>query len=76
MLKIQYHFVDVRSNSVDHFVANYCPKLKLVTEVDRPYQLAPEAQARGKACTEVVQGYSRQVVRFSVEEVMRDFKKG
>ena len=64
-----------RQRPINHFIADfYCPKLKLVIEVDEPYHLEPEAQARDRARTEVLEGYGLQVVRFSNEEVMRDFR--
>ena len=65
-----------RQRPIDHFIADfYCPKLKLVIEVDGPYHLEPEAQARDKARTEVLEGYGLQVVRFSNEEVMHNFRR-
>ncbi len=64
-----------RQRPIDHFIADfYCPKLKLVIEVDGPYHLEPKTQARDRARTEVLEGYGLQVIRFNNEEVMRDFR--
>ena len=65
-----------RQRPIDHFIADfYCPKLKLVIEVDGPYHLEPDTQARDEARTEVLEGYGLRVVRFNNEEVMRDFRR-
>ena len=64
-----------RQRPIDHFIADfYCPKLKLVIEVDGGHHLDPAVQAKDRARTEVLEGYGLQIIRFNNEEVMRNFR--
>lgn len=64
-----------RQKPIDNYIVDfYCPKLKLVIEVDGQGHFTPEAMAYDAERTQVLQGYGLRVVRFTNEQVLRDFE--
>ena len=64
----------LRQRTIDNFIVDfYCPKLKLVIEVDGAAHFNDEGKAADKERTEVLKAYGLQVFRFSDHEVMTRF---
>ena len=65
-----------RQRPIDHYIVDfYCPKLKLVIEVDGENHFTPEAQEYDQKRTEVLEGYGLQVLRFTNEQTMNNFER-
>ena len=64
-----------RQRPINHYIVDfYCPKLKLVIEVDGDSHFTSEAQEYDRRRTEILEGYGLQVVRFTNEQVKHDFE--
>ena len=60
-----------RQRPINHYIVDfYCPKLKLVIEIDGDSHFTPEAQEYDRKRTEILEGYGLKVVRFTNEEIM------
>lgn len=60
-----------RQRPIHQYIVDfYCPKLKLVIEVDGDSHFTLEAQEYDQKRTEILQGYGLKVVRFTNEEIM------
>jgi very-short-patch-repair endonuclease len=65
----------LRQRPIDHFIVDfYCPKLKLVIEVDGDYHFTPQAQKYDQERTRILEGYGLQVIRFMNNEVLYQFE--
>lgn len=63
-----------RQKPLDHFIVDfYCPKLRLVVEVDGEIHSSAEARAYDEGRTKILQGYGIKVLRFKNSEVFRNF---
>ncbi|MGH2414375.1 MAG: endonuclease domain-containing protein [Microcystaceae cyanobacterium] len=64
-----------RQKPIEHFIVDfYCPKLKLVIEVDGDSHFTPDSMAYDAARTNVLEGYGLRVIRFTNDEVLDDFE--
>ncbi|MGB3405070.1 MAG: endonuclease domain-containing protein [Microcoleaceae cyanobacterium] len=64
-----------RQKPIDHFIVDfYCPKLKLVIEVDGESHFTSEGMAYDAERSRILEGYGLQVVRFTNTQVLRDFE--
>ena len=64
-----------RQRPINHYIVDfYCPKLKLVIEVDGESHFTPEAQEYDRKRTEILQGYGLKVVRFTNQQIMNNFE--
>lgn len=64
----------LRQRPIDNFIADfYCPKLKLVIEVDGDHHLSGDMRDFDEHRTEVLSAYGLTVIRFHNEEVENDF---
>ena len=64
-----------RQRPINHYIVDfYCPKLKLVIEVDGDSHFTSEAQEYDRKRTEILQGYGLKVVRFTNEQVKNNFE--
>ena len=64
-----------RQRPIDNFIVDfYCPKLKLVIEIDGDSHNSELAQDYDKERTQVLEGYGLKVIRFSNEQVLREFE--
>ena len=64
-----------RQRPIDHYIVDfYCPKLKLVIEVDGESHFTPEALEYDRKRTEILQGYGLKVVRFTNEQITNNFE--
>ncbi len=64
-----------RQKPIDHFIVDfYCPKLKLVIEVDGESHFTEEGMTYDEERTRILAGYGLQVVRFTNDEVMNCFE--
>ena len=64
-----------RQKPIAHFIVDfYCPKLKLVIEVDGASHFTPEGMEYDKARTDILKGYGLTVIRFTNDEVNNHFE--
>ena len=65
----------LRQRPIDNFIVDfYCPKLRLVIEVDGDSHAGDKAEACDKERTDVLEGYELKVVRFTNKEVFYEFE--
>jgi very-short-patch-repair endonuclease len=71
-----FKFKVLRQRPIDHFIVDfYCPSLKLVIEVDGEVHFTAESQAYDYERTQRLAGYGLNVIRFTNEQVLRDFQQ-
>ena len=64
-----------RQRPIHHYIVDfYCPKLKLVIEVDGDSHFTPEAQEYDQKRTEILEGYGLKVLRFTNEQIINNFE--
>jgi len=64
----------LRQRPIDNFIVDfYCPKMKLVIEIDGAGHFKEEGKALDKERTEILNAYGLQVVRFSDHDVLVHF---
>ena len=62
-----------RQRPIDKFIVDfYCPKLKLVIEIDGYIHYTENAQEYDLQRTEILEGYGLKVIRFTNEEVLQN----
>lgn len=62
----------LRQRPIHHYIADfYCPKLKVVIEVDGDSHSSEEAQKYDKRRTEALRNYGIQVIRYKNEDVIQ-----
>lgn len=65
----------MRQRPIDNFIVDfYCSALRLVIEIDGDSHASAAAQARDAERTSILEGYGLTVVRFTNEEVLREFE--
>ena len=65
----------LRQKPLDNYIVDfYCPKLKLVIEVDGESHCTDEGKAYDEVRTQILEGYGLKVVRVKNEEVMNEFE--
>ncbi|MGB6294815.1 MAG: endonuclease domain-containing protein [Rivularia sp. (in: cyanobacteria)] len=70
-LKIRF----LRQRPIDNFIVDfYCAKLKLVIEVDGESHFTNEAKIYDEQRTLMLENYGLQVIRFTNEEVLKNFE--
>ncbi|AFY37130.1 hypothetical protein Lepto7376_0732 [[Leptolyngbya] sp. PCC 7376] len=63
-----------RQRPIDHYIVDFfCPKLKLVIEVDGETHFIDEAQEYDRVRSEILQGYGLKILRFTNDEVLQNF---
>jgi len=63
-----------RQRPIENFIVDfYCPKLKLVIEIDGDSHYQENAQAYDKERTQILQTYGLKVIRFQNDEVLDNF---
>ena len=64
-----------RQKPINHFIVDfYCPKLKLVIEVDGDSHFTDSGLVYDEERTRVLEGYSLRVIRFTNDEVVQNFE--
>ncbi len=64
-----------RQKPIEHFIVDfYCPKLKLVIEVDGDSHFTPDVIAYDIQRTDILGGYGLRVIRFTNDEVLHSFE--
>lgn len=59
-----------RQKTIDNFIADfYCPKAKLVIEIDGSQHYTEEGKAKDDFRTEILEGYDLKVIRFTNRQV-------
>ena len=60
-----------RQRPIDNYIVDfYCPKLKLVIEVDGETHFTPEAQEYDQIRSDVLRGYGLEIIRFTNDDVL------
>ena len=63
-----------RQRPIENFIIDfYCPKLKLVIEIDGDSHYNENAQDYDKERTQILQSYGLKVIRFQNDEVLDNF---
>ena len=63
-----------RQRPIDHYIVDFfCPKLRLVIEVDGDTHFTEDAQEYDQIRSEILQGYGLKVLRFTNDEVLHNF---
>lgn len=66
----------LRQKPIDNFIVDfYCAKLKLLIEVDGDSHFSAEAQIKDEERTQVLQGYGLKVIRFTNDDVLKNFEE-
>jgi len=69
-----FKFRVLRQRPIDNFIVDfYCPKRKLVIEIDGACHFKDEGKTLDKERTEILEAYGLRVVRFSDHDVMKNF---
>jgi very-short-patch-repair endonuclease len=69
-----FKFRVLRQRPIDNFIVDfYCPKLKLVIEIDGASHFSDEGLALDKERTEILKAYGLKVLRFSDHAVIKKF---
>ena len=64
----------LRQRPIDNFIVDfYCPKMKLVIEIDGAVHFKDEGKALDKERMEILEAYGLQIVRFSDQDVVMHF---
>ena len=65
----------LRQRPIDRFIVDfYCAALKLVIEIDGDSHFTDEGQVYDLERTGILAGYGLKVIRFTNDEVMKDFE--
>ena len=71
-----FKFRVLRQRPIDNFIVDfYCPKLKLVIEIDGASHFNEEGKALDKERTEILKGYGLKVLRFPDHDVLKHFSQ-
>jgi very-short-patch-repair endonuclease len=71
-----FKFRVLRQRPIDHFIVDfYCPKMKLVIEVDGAAHYSKEGKEADRERSRVLEAYGLQVIRFSDHEVINHFSR-
>jgi very-short-patch-repair endonuclease len=64
-----------RQRPIDNFIVDfYCPKLKLVIEVDGDSHFTDLGLVYDEERTRVLEGYGLRIIRFTNDEVLQNFE--
>ena len=64
-----------RQKAIDNFIADfYCHKAKLIIEVDGSQHYDFEGRTKDEYRTEVLESYDLKVIRFTNEQITKDFQ--
>ncbi len=64
-----------RQKAIDNFIADfYCYRAKLIVEIDGSQHFLPEEKGKDEFRTEVLEQYGLKVIRFTNEQVNKNFK--
>ncbi|MGB3401749.1 MAG: endonuclease domain-containing protein [Microcoleaceae cyanobacterium] len=70
-----FKFRVLRQRPIDYFIVDfYCPKLKLIIEIDGESHFTKEGIEYDKERTQRLEGYSLKMVRFTNQQVLNDFE--
>jgi very-short-patch-repair endonuclease len=71
-----FRFKVLRQRPIDHFIVDfYCPSLKLVIEIDGDSHFTEDGKASDQERTQILEGYGLKVLRFTNQDVMKDFRQ-
>jgi very-short-patch-repair endonuclease len=64
-----------RQKPINHFIVDfYCPKLKLVIEVDGDSHFTDSGLVYDKERTRILEGYNLRIIRFTNYDVLQNFE--
>ena len=65
----------LRQRAIDHFIVDfYCPKLKLVIEIDGESHFTKDGQEYDSERTQILEGYGLRIARFTNQQVKEQFE--
>ncbi len=71
-----FKFRVLRQRPIDHLIVDfYCPQLQLVVEVDGDSHSIGDGRERDLERTKVLEGYGLKVLRFTNDEVLKNFAR-
>ena len=63
-----------RQKAIDDFIADfYCHKAKLIIEIDGSQHESEEGKKKDEFRTEILEGYDLNVIRFTNQQINKDF---
>ena len=66
----------LRQRPIDNYIVDfYCPKLKLVVEIDGESHYTDDGKTYDEVRTYVLEGYGLKVLRFKNSQIMNDFEQ-
>jgi very-short-patch-repair endonuclease len=66
----------LRQRPIDNFIVDfYCPKMKLIIEIDGAGHFKDEGKALDKERTDILKAYGLQIIRFSDHDVIKHFSE-
>ena len=70
-----FDFPVLRQKPIDQYIVDfYCPKFKLVIEIDGDFHFTQEGKTYDEVRTSILEGYGLKVLRFTNDEVMKNFE--
>ena len=70
-----YKYRVLRQRPIDNYIVDfYCPQLRLVIEIDGESHYTDEGKMYDKRRTAVLEGYGLKVLRFTNDDVLRNFE--
>ena len=64
-----------RQKAIDNFIADfYCHKARLIVEIDGLQHTSEEGRQKDKFRTEILEGYDLKVIRFTNQQIDKNFK--
>jgi very-short-patch-repair endonuclease len=69
-----FNFRVLRQKPINNFIVDfYCAKLKLVIEIDGDSHFTNDGKDYDQERTQILEGYGLRVMRFTNDEVLKDF---
>ncbi len=70
-----FKFRVLRQRPIAHFIVDfYCPRLKLVIEIDGESHFTKEGKDSDSERTSILKGYGLRVIRFTNQQVLFEFE--
>ena len=70
-----FHYRVLRQRPIDRYIVDfYCPRMKLVIEIDGDTHFTNEGKQRDKERSAILEGYGLRVIRFLNTDIMNNFE--
>ena len=71
-----FQFRFIRQHPIDHYIVDfYCPKLKLIIEIDGDSHFSVSGKEYDEKRTQILEGYGLRELRFTNTEVMQSLEE-